>query len=533
MKVKDPKNASEKSVGRRFFESMDILGETPTLNMNKNSNFKSIFGGVVTIFFYLCCIFSLIYYGVFLFKKDPTQVEYNSIYTQTYPTFDLWKSDFLIGAMILVGNQFVHGDTIRKNFNITLKYEKVTRDLDLNTGLIRETIESYDHKPQSCKGGPKANIYSKYVGEEALASAMLVDMSNCFYPDPNVPESANYFKVSSTPDSKVHERLTLMIGPCSPAIDSQCVGSLPVNLLAQTVIYMVMPEVGVDNSNGDNPISYAADSSRKLDFFPGFTSKTTFFMKTTEVYNFHEDFIGGNTFIQSKISIDTARNNWEQTTNYFTITWLSGNLKETVVRTFFGPLNWSSSIGGITSVISLICAGIYFFYGKYFYDKYLLKEVYTKHADQYLKEIKASKEKNPELHQASDRIMNSPADPTQVSEILNVFESKMAAKDLQQKFKNQLDKKTEFVNFIKSTITMKELQDKIIDPEKQRILSRIISEQAIKPKEKSKVDDNLSLKKALQQLYTDEPENEFHRELNNVLKELLQNNHHIIDLDAK
>lgn len=510
-----------KSKFRVFCESLDLLGEKPSLTLNKKANFKTYFGGLITLLFYLLCLLSMVYYAIFIFSQDPVQVEYNSTFTYDFPTFDLWKGDFLLGMIVLQGNKFVTNEVLRTNFNITLNYEKISREVDFATGKITENVERYVHKSLPCNKNPKLELYKQYIGPDENGRKVLIDMANCFYPNPDDPKSENYFKVSSRPDSPPYEKLTLSVAPCNPAADSTCKGALNATLLSANYVYFVMPVVGIDSSNPDTPISYSADASYRLEYLPGIVTSATFSLKKTEVYNFHEEFLGGNSFIQEKISIDTRRMGWTTGTPlspYFTLTFVSGNQKEIVVRTYFGPLNWMASIGGIMEILSLACAAIYYFYGEFFYGRYLLDEIYVKDATLFSSQLKTQSSTSPEMLSPEQGIQNFPKQvPEEAEKIMTALPQKLAVgnKKTLESLKQRLNQKSDFVEFLRGVSAMENFQDRILDREQKLVLPLILA------LEQRESEQDITIKEAIEQLYTDEPDSEFHREVNSMLKKML------------
>ena len=514
------KTVGDKSKKRLLFEAMDLLGEIPTLNLNKNSNFKTIFGGMVTVLFYILCILSMVYYGIFVFKKDPTQVEYNSYYTHDYPAYDLWKEDFLLAIQMIQGDVYLTGDMLRANFNVTLQYQKITRSVDYSSGKINEEVEIYYHHPMPCTGGSKASLYSKFIGNEEDSKKILIDNFNCFYPIDSDPQSFNKFKISSSPDRGVHEKLVLNIGKCNPAIDTLCKG--PLDTILNTV-YLNMPVVGIDSSNSNNPITYSSDASHRLEMLPAVTTLNTFFVKQTEVYDFREEFIGGDIFVQSKVSIESKRLAWEQmasaTSPYFQFTFLSGNQKEIVTRTYFGILDWLASIGGLMEILSIGCAALYYFYGEYFYSRYILKEVYTKDIETFLQEIKkrSTKQVN-EIPDNASVSLKDQAPNSRVESLLSNFEKILSRKDIAKKLGNRVSSKAEFSSFLNEIGQIKNLQDKLLSADKQSVLKEVIANSDSRDPQQT----HMTIEDALVLLYTDQPDNEFHRELNKLLIEMIE-----------
>lgn len=510
-----------KSKFRYFCESLDLLGETPSLTLNKQSNFKTYFGGIITLVFYLLCLLSMIYYAIFIFSKDPVQVEYSSTYTFDFPTMDLWEGNFLIGLMVLQGNKFVPNDLVSANFNITMLYEKVSRTVDFETGKFTEDIKRYIHKSQPCLQNPKLDLYRQYIGPDLNGQRVMIDMANCFYPNPAEPESVNYFKVSSRPDSPPYEKLTVSVAPCNPAADSACKGALSPAQLAANYVYFILPVVGIDSSNPETPISYSSDASYRLEYLPGIVTSSVFSLKVTEVYNFHEEFIGGDTFVQQKYAIDTRRMGWTTGTAlspYFTLSFVSGNLKEVVVRTYFSPLNWFASIGGIMEILSLACAAIYYFYGEFFYGRFLLNEIYIKDLEDF-KQSKLAPEANLQSKEELPVLETS----SKQQQILESVSKKFNVKDknLIKILKTKIAEKNDFVNFLKGITAMQNFQDRVLDEEQKLVLPLILAIEASFPSET----EEPNLRDALYQLYGSESESAFHRDVDSQLKSLLESDH--------
>lgn len=173
----------------------------------------------------------------------------------------------------------------------------------------------------------------------------------------------------------------LELFPCSLPGGVGCKSKEDVNTIW---LQIVKPAIGMDLANKSHPIRYEANSD---DFYILNTDSSQFYLqqlimnKITDSHGFlipDEDVVTYTTYDPPLFSngwrdgsIKTTQTDIEEghVAAYFTFEWCSGMKYNHVKRSYGGFLDYMGTIGGINSIIWLICFGIYF--GWHYYQEKL------------------------------------------------------------------------------------------------------------------------------------------------------------------
>jgi len=266
----------ESRISLDWIKWLDFMSPEVKLNMGGRKGLKTFVGAAIGMVYIGIMVTAIIYALRIYFKTDNPNLMNETIQMAKYPSIDLVDNKIVPVVVAYYGlykslttaemARYFSIETVHQLWNVTAQEGSV------NNGLVETIIPSVPCGQLS----PEDRRVFDYLGKGSFLSSMLDEFAICTQPERSL------MRVSGRTDDEIQEMVILRIKPCR--LDpSECA---PLEELSQISYYIVVPEVGFEQTNFHQPFVFTPNIDKLYYIVPETAQYVTSMVKSGVILDY-------------------------------------------------------------------------------------------------------------------------------------------------------------------------------------------------------------------------------------------------------
>lgn len=368
-----------------LLSSRDIFGSEFSFEIKGRDTYKTIFGAMLSIVWYIFIIFSMVYLILILSDNTNPDSSVSQSYSTENPILDMFKNDHVTGYSILVSNQT---GTYFKPVQEFLRYvTPVNKIIEYETPENPEQSEVLFQEKSTklipnieCYKDPENVIFSNIRGDEGSIRYMNTFTQCMLINDPSE------IYIQGNPSQNKYRIFEFYIYPCSLEV-SECAPAVD---MFSTTIAMLTVNTIIELSKKENPLSIQGNLDVNFLINPSLTIYSINSYSSNKILDDDRDFMEpriNKQFVTKEkyeeyqqfrnFQIHCTKDQIEngQCQPYIVIRMKASPIETTYLRVYPKYFEQLSELGGFAGTVALLLELLYFIYNDYFSGKYIRKQL--------------------------------------------------------------------------------------------------------------------------------------------------------------
>ena len=363
---------------------MDILGPKFSfyIGQSKLKTLKSVFGGILSLFFILFMITATYVFGKKWIEKSHPTVSVNSFYSKRDHNYNLYSNNTFVAFGMFDGVKFPKTEQTGRYFTIKAQFETTYMQESPISPERRTSIHPIPVVKCEHLNNNHTDFASKAFsidqGEFYRGSVFCTDRLG----DTN-------WKIRGAPFELPYSMIRIRVYPCSLDNPQDCASPTE---LAKTLFLIPIYSKSVDFGNFTDPLRVGIDTDLTAQFSLASKTKMTIWFRESSIYDDNADFIktldASMTYIeQHKVTttIGTRDLSFQCSTlqiedgsciPYLEILVRASPSSTKVERRYYKLLNLVSEVGGFGQLVFLILALISNLINSYYQTRWVRRQLY-------------------------------------------------------------------------------------------------------------------------------------------------------------
>ena len=364
-------------------EKIDLLGTRLNfyIGEKKLRKLKSVFGGILSLFFILFMITAIYVFGRKWLKKNHPVVSVNSFYSKRDHYYDLYQSNIFLAFGMFDGVKFPKTEQTKRFFTLKAQYETVILDATI-TAERRTTIQPFP----VVKCEHQNNNYTDFVSKTFSQDAATFYRGSIFCTDTLADTN---WKIRGSTFELPFSMIRVRVYPCSLEDPSECASPTE---LANSLFAIPIASKSADFRNFSHPLKDGIDTDLTAQFSLSIMTQLTIWFRECSIFDENIDFVenfGARVNYIEQHKVTSAIQNRDARTHCTDIQIEDGNCQPyieilvrasqsttRVERRYYKLLNLISDAGGFAELVFILFTFASYWFHAYYRKKWMRRQLY-------------------------------------------------------------------------------------------------------------------------------------------------------------